>query len=382
MKSRTSFFHKTVFKKDLIRFAPAWGIYTIFLLLAVVSLSNLGHAYYRLQNVSDCIMAMSWINLFYGAIVAQLLFGDLYNSRLCNALHALPLRRESWFATHVASGICFSLLPSLAIALIALPVLRLESGWTAIFWWLLASELQYLFFFGTAVLCVMLAGNRLGQLALYGILNFAGLLTYWMAYAVYQPFLHGIQFSEEPFMLICPIGQISTMSDVLSIDFERIENALGETENYIIHGVMPETGWGYMAIFAAVGIVALLAALVLYRRRKLECAGDFVAMSAMEPVVTVIVAVFTGGVFHLFADTFGMNLRSVMLGAGMVVGFFVCRMLLERTTRVFCKKTFLFCGGIVAVFGLTVLLTYLDPVGITRYVPQAADVGSITFSRS
>ena len=382
MKSRTSFFHKTVFKKDLTRFAPAWGIYSIFLLLAVVSLSNVHHAYFRVQNVSDCIMAMSWVNLLYGAIVAQLLFGDLYNSRMCNALHALPLRRENWFATHVASGICFSLLPNLAIALIALPAMRLEGGWTAVFWWLLASELQYLFFFGTAVLCVMLSGNRFGQAALYTIVNFAGTLAFWMANAVYQPFLYGVQFSEVPFMTVCPIAQISTMADVLTIDFERIENTLGETEFYIIHSVTPETGWGYMAICAAVGILALLGALVLYRKRNLECAGDFVAISAMEPVVTVIVTVFAGGVFHLFADAFGMNLRSVMLGAGMVVGFFVCRMMLARTTKVFSKKAFLFCGSIVAIFGLTVLLTYLDPVGITRYVPAPEDVESITFSRS
>lgn len=383
MKSRTSFFHKTVFKKDLTRFSPAWGVYTIILLLAVVSLANVNHAYFRVQNVSDYIVVMGWANLFYGAVAAQLLFGDLYNSRMCNALHALPLRRESWFATHVVSGICFSLLPNLAIALIALPALRLGGGWTAIFWWLLASELQYLFFFGTAVLCVMLTGNRFGQTALYGILNFAGVLAYWMASAVYEPFLHGVQFSETPFMLVCPIGQISSnMPDVLTVDFERIENALGETENYIIHSITPETGWGYMTICAAVGVVALLGALALYRKRKLECAGDFVAIGAMEPVVTVIVTVFAGGVCHMFADAFGMNLRSVMLGAGMVVGFFACRMMLERSTRVFCKKAFLFCGSIVAVFGLTVLLTHLDPVGITRYVPDAADVESITFSRS
>ena len=382
MKLRTSSFNKTVFKKDITRYAPAWGIYTIILLLAVVSLANIRHAYFRVQNVSDTIMVMSWTNLFYGAIVAQLLFGDLYVSRMCNTLHALPIRRESWFATHVASGICFSALPNLAIVLIALPALRLEGGWTAVFWWLLASQLQYLFFFGVAVLCVMLSGNRFGQAALYTIVNFAGTLAFWLANAVYQPFLHGVQFSEVPFMLICPIGQLSTIPDVLIIDFERIENALGETESYIIHSITPEAGWGYMAICAIVGIAALVAALALYRRRRLECAGDFVAMRAMEPVVTVIVTVFAGGVFHLFADAFGMNLRSVMLGAGMVVGFFVCRMMLERTTRVFRKKAFLFCGSIVAIFGLTVLLTYLDPAGITRYVPDAANVESVTFSRS
>ena len=382
MKSRTSFFNKTVFRKDLTRFAPAWGACLILMLLALISMADRSYAYYRLQNVRDSITLMGGLNLIYGAVVAQLLFGDLFNTRACNALHALPLRRETWFGTHIASGIAFSLLPNLVIALIALPIMRLNQGWIAIFWWLLASELQYLFFFGAAVLCVMLSGNRLGQLALYTIINFGSVLAFWIVDAIYQPFLHGVQFSEEPFLTASPLARISSTSDILVIDYERIENALGELENYQIISVTPGNGWGYMAICALVGILALAAALVLYRRRKLECAGDFVAFSAMEPVVTVAVTIFAGAFFHLFADAFGMNLRSVMLCAGMVMGFFACRMLLERTTRVFRKKAFVFCGCIVAIFGLTVLLTYLDPAGITRYIPETEDIESVTFSRS
>ena len=382
MKSRTSFFNKTVFKKDLTRFAPAWGVCLILMLLALISMADRSYAYYRLQNVRDSITIMSWLNLIYAAVVAQMLFGDLFTSRMCNAIHALPLRRECWFGTHVASGLAYSLLPNLVIALIALPIMRLESGWVSVFWWLLASELQYLFFFGTAVLCVMLSGNRLGQLALYGIIQFAGPLCYWMVSMIYQPFLHGIKFSEVPFVMICPMANIGTMSDILVIDYEKIFNTLGELENYRIFGVTPGNGWGYMTICAGVGILTLIGALVLYRKRKLECAGDFVAFSVMEPVITVIATVFAGVVFHLFADANGMNLRSVMLGAGMVMGFFGCRMLLERTTRVFRKKTLAFCGAIIAVFGLTVLLTYLDPIGITRYIPETEDIESVTFSRS
>lgn len=382
MKSRTSFFNKTVFRKDLTRFAPAWGACLILMLLALISMADRSYAYYRLQNVRDSITLMGWLNLIYGAVVAQLLFGDLFTSRMCNALHALPLRRECWFGTHVASGIAFSLLPNLVITLIALPIMRLGNGWISVFWWLLASELQYLFFFGVAVLCIMLSGNRLGQLALYAMINFAGPLGYWMVSMIYQPFLHGIRFSEVPFVKVCPLVNISATSDVLVIDFEKVFNTLGELENYQINGVTPENGWGYMTICAIVGILALICALVLYRRRKLECAGDFVAFSVMEPVVTVIVTIFAGVFFHLFADAFGMNLRSVMLCAGMVMGFFACRMLLERTTRVFRKKAFVFCGCIVAIFGLTVLLTYLDPAGVTRYIPETEDIESITFSRS
>ena len=138
MKSRTSFFNKTVFKKDLTRFAPAWGTCLILMLLALISMANRSQAYYRLQNVRDSIIAMSWVNLIYGAVVAQLLFGDLFQSRMCNALHALPLTRDGWFVTHSASGICFSLLPNLAAVLIGLPMLRLGVGRSIGFWWLLA----------------------------------------------------------------------------------------------------------------------------------------------------------------------------------------------------------------------------------------------------
>lgn len=383
MKSKTSSFNPTVFKKDLTRFAPAWGGCLIFMGLVLISMANEYHAYYRLQTVRDCITAFSWVNMIYAALVAQLLFGDLFNARMCNALHALPLRRESWFATHTAAGLAFSLIPNVIITLAALPVLRLGSGSVALFWWLLAAQLQYLFFFGTAVLCVMLSGNRFGQTVFYIIIQFGAMLVFWLVSAVYQPFLHGVRFSEEPFVRFSPLATVSSgLHDMLIIDFERIENAAGELENYIIYGVQAGNGWGYLVICAGFGVLALLAALALYRKRKLECAGDFVAFSAMEPVVTVIVTVFAGGVFHLFADAFGMNLRSVMLGAGMVVGFFGCRMLLERTTRVFRKKAFLFCGSIVAVFGLTVLLTFLDPAGITRYVPAAEDVESITVGQS
>ena len=383
MKLRTSSFNTTVFKKDITRFAPLWGVYLIFMLLVMIGISGDRFAYYRLQNVRECITAFAWVNLIYAAAAAQMLFGDLYSSRMCNALHALPLRRECWFGTHVVSGMVFSLLPNLLIVLLSFPVMRLEAAWSAAFWWLLATQLQFLFFFGVAVLCIMLSGNRLGQIAYYGMINFAGLLTYWMVSAVYQPFLHGVQFPEEPFIQLCPVAQlVSNTPDVLIIDYEDVIDALGQLEAIRVYGVTPGNGWGYMAICAGVGILALIGALVLYRKRKLECAGDFVAFSSMEPVVTVIVTIFAGGTFHLFADAFGMNLRSVMLGAGMVVGFFGCRMMLERTTKVFSKKAFLFCGSIVAVFGMTVLLTYLDPAGITRYVPDAADVESITFGQS
>ena len=382
MKSRTSSFNLTVFKKDLTRFAPAWAIYGIVLLLVLMAAVSDNEIYYRVNNVESFVVVMAWINLFYGALVAQLLFGDLYNSRLCNALHAMPVTREGWFWTHTVSGLLFSLIPNLALALLAIPVLNLGAGWAAIPLWLLGASLQYLFFFGTAVLCVMLSGNRLGQLALYAIVQFAGLLAYWLASRIYEPLLYGIQINGEGFYPLCPAAAISQMGDIFHVDYERILNDMGEFSHYEVYGVAGDQGWGYMAICAAVGLIALGAALVLYRKRKLECAGDFVAFKVLEPVVLVLVTIFVGGFFHLCGDIFGLGIQYVLLAAGLVVGFFGCLMLLERNTRVFRKKAFLGCGALLIAFGVSLGLCWLDPLGVTRYTPKADEVESITVSDS
>jgi len=381
MKSRTSSFNLTVFKKDLTRFAPAWGSYLILLMLVLTNIAGESEAYWRLRNVPDAIIAMGWVNLIYAAVVGQLIFGDLYNSRLCNALHAMPVTREGWFVTHTASGLAFSLLPNLAVMLIAFPLMRLEAGWPALLWWLLASELQYLFFFGVAVLCMMLSGNRLGMLALYAMINFAGLAAWWLVSVIYQPLLYGIQFNGERFYPYCPVAEISQL-DVLTLDYERIENTFGEFSGYEIYGVAPSEGWGYMVGIAAIGVLALAGALVLYRKRKLECAGDFVAFKAMEPVVQVLVTLFAGGFFHIFGDVFGLRGTYVLVFCGMVFGYFACRMLLMRTNRVFQKQGFITCGIIVAVFALSLLVTKLDPLGLTTYVPEIGEIESVTFSDS
>lgn len=382
MKSRTSSFNLTVFKKDLTRFAPAWAIYSIVLLLVMVAARSDTQVYYRVNNVEAFVVVMAWINLFYGALVAQLLFGDLYNSRLCNALHAMPVTRDGWFVIHTVAGILFSLVPNLVLSLLAIPALNLGAAWTAIPLWFVASCLQYLFFFGTAVLCVMLSGSRVGQIALYGIFQFAGLIVYWLASRIYEPLLHGIQINGEQFYPFCPVAEISQLGEIFTVDYERIVDAMDVFSHYEVYGVAAGVGWGYMAICAAVGILALAAALALYRGRKLECAGDFVAFKAMEPMVLILVTVCTAGLFHVFGDFFGLDIQYVLLTAGLIVGFFGCSMLLARTTRVFRKKTFLACGALLIAFALSLGLTWLDPLGLTRYQPKLEEVESVTVSDS
>ena len=102
MKSRTSFFNLTALRKNITRFAPVWALYLIGgLLIGLNSISTFTPEYgHGARSLANSIGPMAIINFLYAIIAAELLFGDLFNSRLCNALHAFPMRRESWFATH------------------------------------------------------------------------------------------------------------------------------------------------------------------------------------------------------------------------------------------------------------------------------------------
>ena len=94
MKLKTSFFNPTVFKKNLTRFAPSWILYSLCLLMGLLGILDGNTDYVRSLNAADSIQLMAVANFAYALLNAQLLFGDMYNSRLCNALHAMPLRRE------------------------------------------------------------------------------------------------------------------------------------------------------------------------------------------------------------------------------------------------------------------------------------------------
>ena len=119
MKSKTSFFNKTVFKKNLTRFAPVMAVYTLCLILGMMMLyqnnEEMGRTFWFASRMGECIQIMGLVNLFFAPLCAMLLFGDLYNSRMCNALHAMPLCREGWYGSHAVSGFLFSFVPNMLV---------------------------------------------------------------------------------------------------------------------------------------------------------------------------------------------------------------------------------------------------------------------------
>lgn len=390
MLSKKSFCNGPVFRKNFGRFAPVWGLYTLCLLLGFFLMGDSGLEYWFSANIATSISFMGIVNLGYGLLTALALFGDLTVPRLCNGTHAMPLRRETWFITNTLSGISFSLIPTVIAAIPAAAVSTLstmENGWQIPLYWLLGVNLQYLFFFSLAVLCMFLSGSRVGAAVLYGIFNFLAVLAFYVAEIIYVPHLPGVVAQLDPFLPFCPVAMLA---NVYFVDTETVKEfthyAPDGSENYLLRGTFTVTeSWWYLWTIAAVGLVLLVISLLLYRRRKLECAGDLMATRALEPPFQVLFSIVAGCLLQLGYVAFnGYNAygSTTLLWAGLVIGWFAGQMLLKRTTRVFRLKSFLGLFLLAAALGGSLLVNAMDPFGITTWTPKAENVKSATVQLS
>lgn len=373
MKLRTSFFNTTVLKKDITRFAPVWGLYAVFTLLFVMLAWETESSAARFVCIApEIFLAMGIVNFFYAPLAAFLLFGDLFKSRMCNALHALPMRREGWFFTHLSAGMLFCVAPNGVAALLTAGLLQ-EYAWVA-FLWLALMVLQYLFFFGVAAFSVQCAGNSLGAIAVYAIVNFLAVIAGWLVVTFYEPLLYGVQLNFEDFANASPVVKFCSVN-YLDFQYDNM------TEIAIFEGFIG-ADWRYLGIAAGVGVALLAAALLIYRKRQLESAGDLIAFRPAAPVFLVIYALCVGAVLYAIADLSAPVLRYIFLFIGLAIGFFTGRMLLERKLRVFRGKNILAFGILVAVFAASVGITALDPMGITRYVPETQQITQVNIATS
>ena len=356
MKLRTSFFEPAVLKKDIGRFAPVWGLYSVYLILSLLVLVSEGTT----DTIANLTSAAPALQLIYGGICAIMLFGDLFNPRLCNAQHALPMTRDRWFYTHLTAGMLFFLVPTGSFALAA-GLLSWHSWFLAAMYFAVHLML-FLFFFGLGAFCAMCAGNRLGMAVLYCILNFLSVLAYCVTQVFYEPFLYGLRLDAGDFSLFSPVIWLANA---------RFIDVIGHSVTF-----SGAEYWIYLGVTTLCGLIFLVLALLTYRRRNLESAGDFIAAAWVRPVFLGIWCLSIGMLFYLIGEAFDV-LQYVFLLAGLAVGFFTGRMLLQRTVRVFKAKAFLVFGGMILILALSMGAMALDLFGIVHRVPEERRIQAV-----
>ena len=387
MQSKTSFFNATVFRKNLTRFAPVWGLYALCLaagLFMEYTDSNMPRFWFA-YHLGKTIEVMSLVNAGYALLVAQLLFGDLYTSRMCNMLHALPLRRESWFITNLASALVMSLVPTAIMTVFSWALLAntlFQNAWVISLCVFFASNLEFILFFGIAAFAVMCTGNRFAMAAGYGLINFGARIGYFLVDSVYTPMLYGVITPQALARKLTPLESLLWEEYFTTTAYDEILDEAGKLIPDAVATFQFGEGWRYLFVWTAVGLVFLALALVLYRKRHLECAGDAVAFPILKPVFNVFCTLFvTAAAVFVPCEMFGVRKSMYLfLALGLVVGWFVGKMLLERSTRVFRLKNWYGLAILGVCMAVTLGATKLDIFGIATYIPDEQKIEKVWLS--
>ena len=389
MQFKTSCCNKTLLKKDLTRFAPLWGVYTLgLLMLLFLTWDDKSVPFNNIYAFRTLFPNVALYNGVYALAVAAMLFGDLYNTRMCYGTHALPMTRGCWFGTHILSGLLFSLIPTVVLAAASIPLLNsvdLEQGWQLGFYLFVDMNLQYLTFFGIGVFAAMCAGNRFGLTAIYGMLMVGSILLYLPADALLAPLLFGVTLNSDPYAMLSPFYSLMSSDLIVIDDWSEI---LADGTRWFGGSFTLGQGWPTVFLLAGLGLVFLTLAYLLYRRRNLESAGDFLAVPKLRPVIGGCLAVMGASAALAVLELFGyygsydLTEQLGLAFVGLTVGWFAGQMFLERSTRVFGPKKWAGLLVMLALAAGVMGLTKLDPLGIDDWVPEVSEIKGVRINGS
>lgn len=395
MRSKTSYFNPTLFKKNLARFWPLWGgasavgaLFPLYLTMALIEGGFRSAAGKGLEVTRLYYWALAYgvpiISLFYAALCALAVWGWLYNARSVGLYHSLPITRKGLFATSFLSGVAMMLIPYAVVGGLAV-LISLAAGLfepVGVLVTILGVLGDTFFYFAAATAVVFVTGNPFAFAALYFVFHFLGFLAEWLITFLMNLFYFGV---DETYR-----GVVSFLSPTIHLvehvratgQYEQITTANGWIEDGNLLWVTLTNGW-LIAVYALVGAVLLAFAWALYRRRRSESAGDVVAVGWMKPVFRygfALCAAVTGGMllYNLFFYTGSTETArpvpmAVCMALAGALGYYIASMLLSKSLRVFRGSWKGVLGTVLAAAALC-LAAAADPFGVETWIPDAAEV--------
>ena len=397
MPSKTSFCNGTEFRKCLSRWWPLWVLYGVILFIMLpgvllnaqimtpyASTEQIGY----LSNViiSETQMLLPLTALCAGLLAAAAVFGYLYSPRSAGLAASLPIRRGCMFRTHLLAGL--AMLLSAEVVVFALAVLIEATRFVLVIQplliWLGVLALETVVFYAIAVLCAMFTGHAVMLPCLYLIVNFVAVGFQLLVEAVLYTFVYGMSvFADLPVDWLSPL--------VLFMKHTHINNSFvlrtaGDASAEVaVHGF---SGWTNILVWFVFALLLLVCAGQLYRRRRMESAGDTVAIPVLKPVLKYIVALFAGlalpvGVYSMLLNVPAYRAHVVpfllltILGAAL--GFVISEMVIRKSLRI-PRTVWRGCAVTAAVCCLVVVGAKCDLSGYARRIPDAEQVASVQIS--
>ena len=377
MPSERTFFNKAIYKRALSRFwliGAAYAAVLCFLTLMCGRYFN-----FDTKEIAEYVSYSILSNLTRREIVAAAVaavvmaiavHGWMFRKTSAAYIAALPVTREALLISSLLAGLTLLILPCIIAMLVSL-LLYGGAGplWTP---YLLCSAaavvLMNIAFFGLASFCTVFTGNAavlpaLYVIALYGFVGIEVVTRY-----ITEFLLFGVR------------GGTGWELAILSPLYYFFNNYVG-SYSY----ALPLT-----AVYAAAGVILAGLAVIFFRHRRMEAAGEVVAVPVLRPIcrwglaavgalgmaLLILKTVFNVGSYAAgnggTPGKVAILLLAMLFGAA--VGWFGADALMRKTLRVFdrhWKGLGVFCALLCAL----VVVTELDVFGVERYQPDVDEIG-------
>lgn len=399
MQSKTSCFNGTLFRKNLTRFWPLWGLASfigaLFPLAVLLDMVHRGRTAFTAaqftQMYYEVVSAVPVIDLVYAALCAMAVWSYLYNARSVGLMHTLPIRREGLFLTNFLSGFSMTLIPYAVTGTLCVIVSLCGGAFDAkgLAVTVLAVLGESFFYFSSATFVAFITGNAFAMPPLYALLHFLAVLLDWLISSFAQGFIFGFSTSYT--------GVVEWLSPTVYLvsrvhpdgQYTEVQQTLADGTSYtdrVLTSVDLENFW-LVGVYALVGLVLAALALLLYRRRRSETAGDVVAVGWLRPVFRYGVAglcALLGGqlLYSLFwygfqqgnyYDTLPMVV--CLLAAG-TIGYYGASMLLAKSLKVF-RGSWKGLAVVLAGCALVCCVLHFDLLGVADRVPEAGQLQTL-----
>lgn len=366
MNLKTSFFNKSLLRSDFKRFwwVTALDTIAVFFLFSFIYLNEILSDMYRpMTEASSYTMSRLYeignVSMPLVCIVpvglAVMIFSYLNSSGAVACLHGLPIKRRTFFSSHILSGTLLLIIPVLVNVLIMLlfridPSVAESYPISYLFIWAGIYILYSLLVFaGTSFVC-MISGSSIASLVftyIFAILPAAAeeFIKFFCSQQLYG-YVEDIQRPITEFLYITPRAMAGNPMNILK---------------YII----------FIAVFLA-------AAYLLYKKRKLENNGEVVAFPKLRPIFIYGVAVCAGAVGYLYFNSVWDTQNILLLLPFGIIGIIIADMIVKKSLKVktVYKPVIIFCAAVCIIQ----LGFELDIFGYERRIPAADSIESAEFT--
>ena len=221
----------------------------------------------------------------------------------------------------------------------------------------------------------MLTANIVALPVLYLIFNFVFLGMEYVVRMLYGMFIFG--YSDHPDCVL------EFMSPLIYL-FTRIGINVNISTG---SAAVSLTNWSALLGYIIAAVVFSVTALLLYRKRRMESAGDVIAVNSLRPVfkfcVTACAALCFGLLFFVIISTLftSLSMSMLVLSAGLIIGafigYFASEMLLKKSFHVFkgSWKGFVITAVLCIVFAFVCVTDLFD---LSSQLPDADDIEAIS----